>query len=59
MKNRKAYYVQKPDGELVKEGDCAIPYHHIDDARRVARAVMGIIGYWDWINGRFIPRQRA
>lgn len=55
----KAYYVQKPNGELVKDGDFAIAYMTIEAARKAAKEHLGIIGRWDYNKNEFVPRRRA
>lgn len=57
---RRAYYVRKPDGILVQDdAGCAIPFDSLKEARKVASAELGIIGYWNWFKGEFQPRKRA
>lgn len=56
---RRAYYIQKLDGTLVEKGGVAIPFKTLDEARAKAREVMGYIGYWNWIHGRFEHRRRG
>lgn len=54
---RKAYYIQKPDGQLLKGGGVAMVYPTLPEARKAARAVLGIIGGWNWLKGEFVPRK--
>jgi len=54
----RAYFIRKPDGTLVMDDGVALPFKDIKEARKVARSVLGIIGYWDWMRSEFVPRGR-
>lgn len=58
----KMYVVMQPNGKLVGEecadgsGYVATPFFKIALARKAAQACNGVLGFWDWFNGQFVPK---
>lgn len=54
VKEAKDFFVQKPNGELIKDDTVAIPFPTKSAAASAAKKVNGTVGYWDWAKGEFV-----